>query len=268
MTSLRDRIAVVDRSAAGLRIEQPADGVRMLVLDRPARVNALDTATILALIDALNTLADDDATRVVVITGANGAFSAGADLDTIDLGGERRDDVENLMRHLMQMGPLVHALPQPTIAAMNGPTVGGALAVALACDLRIASPDASFLAPFIHMGLLPDCGATWLVPRLIGEGPALELMLTGRPLHARQAHDIGLLTHLADDPATAAIELATTIARRPPEAVRMTKELVRTAATGTLAAAVEREAIAQADAFASHEFGARYHAWRLARTPD
>jgi enoyl-CoA hydratase len=241
VTRLQDRIAVVDRSAAGLRVEQPADGVRMLVLDRPARRNALDTATILALIDALNVLVDDDVTRVVVITGANGAFSAGADLDTIDLAGEPRGDIEDFMRLVMQIGPLVYDLPQPTIAAMNGPTVGGALAVALGCDQRIASPDASFLSPFIHMGLLPDCGATWLIPRLIGEGPALELMLSGRPLPARHAHVIGLATHLADDPVSAAIDLATTIARRPPEAVRTTKQLVRAGATGTLAAAVERE---------------------------
>jgi enoyl-CoA hydratase/carnithine racemase len=268
MTSLLDRIATVDRFASGLRIEQPAEGIRMLVLDRPAQLNALDTATIRGLIDELEALADDDATRVVLITGANGAFSAGADLDTIDLRGESRKDIEALMRLVMQIGPLVRALPQPTIAVMTGPTVGGALAIALGCDLRIAGHDASFLAPFIHMGLLPDCGATWLIPRLIGEGPALELMLTGRPLGARQAHEIGLVTHLADDPAAAAIDLATTIARRPPEAVRTTKQLVRDNTTSTLADAVGREAVAQAAAFASPEFGALYDAWRASRTPD
>lgn len=255
-------------STTGLRVTRPADGVCRLTIDGPATCNALDRSTVDALIDTLGSLADDAATRVVILTGAEGFFSAGANFGSIDLRDQPAVEIESLMHVVMQIGPLLHALPQPTIAAIDGPAAGAGLSLALACDLRIAGPTARFLAPFIHMGLIPDCGATWLLPRIIGEGPALELMLTGHPCGADKAHRLGLVTHLAEDPTTAALDLARIIGARPPDAVRTIKRLVRDGAASSLEDAVDREAVAQALAFSHPDFGARLDAWRASRRPE
>jgi enoyl-CoA hydratase/carnithine racemase len=256
-------VAAVD----GLRVEVPTSGVRQLVLDRPGYVNALDRALAARIAAELELAAADPDLRALIVTGAGGAFSAGADLGMIDLRGRDRTEVLALMREVMRFGGLMRALPMPTIAAIEGPVVGGALALALGCDIRLAAPDATFLSPFVHMGLVPDCGESWLIPRMIGDGPALEFMLTGTSITAADAARLGLVTRISDSPATDAVELSATIARRPATAVRATKRLVRESLVGEISEAIEREAIAQTDAFLGPEFAATYEAWRTTRRP-
>lgn len=268
MSSAADWLRAAGQEGGGVRREDPADGVRLLVLDRPAVLNAFDGATIGRLIAELEQVAAEPDVRALVVTGAEGAFSAGADLNAIDFRGEVAGELEGLMREITRVGALVHELAQPTIAAIDGPVAGGALGIALACDIRLAAPRASFLSPFVHMGLVPDCGATWLMARLMGEGAALEMMLAGRPLDAAGAERAGLVTRVCDDPLVEALELAETLARRPPAAVRATKRLVREAGGGDLPAAIERESVAQAEAFAGAEFAAHFEAWRASRRPD
>ncbi|HEX4107720.1 MAG TPA: enoyl-CoA hydratase-related protein [Solirubrobacteraceae bacterium] len=258
----------VAQRRSGVRVEEPAEGVRLLVLDRPAQRNALDAGVIGTLLEELGRVGEDASVRALVLHGAGGAFSAGADFGGIDFRGLRREEIEPVMRAVLPLGQLLYDVPQPTIAAISGPVAGGALGLALACDVRIGGPDASFLSPFIHMGLVPDCGATWLMPRLAGEGRALELMLGGRPIGAAAAERAGLLTRVENDPLAEALELARTLARRPPQAVRLTKRLVREAGGGDLRAAIEREAVAQAQAFAGAEFEAGFEGWRDNRRPD
>lgn len=259
-------IAEIDPAAARLRVERPADGVAMVVLDEARAMNAIDMATFGGLLEELERIGDDRDVRAVVLTGAGGVFSAGGELADIDrVRHASAAEIEALMHHITHVTALLHALPQTTIAAIDGPAAGGGLSFAAVCDLRLASPRASFLAPFIHMGMVPDCGLTWSLPRLIGAGPALRMMLTGRPVDAAEALRIRLVDELSEDPAAAATALAATIARRPAQAVAATRRLVRQAADADLQQALDREAVAQSVAMTSPEFATILHAWRTTR---
>lgn len=261
--------AHLEPTAAGLRAEQPVAGVAVLVLDRAEHLNAIDGAMFVALLEQIERIRTDRAVRAVVLTGANGAFSAGGDLEEIGLIGDHdRDKIEVKLAHLMRVSSHLHALPQPTIASIDGPVVGGALGLALACDIRLASPRALFLSPFIRMGLVPDCGVSWLLPRLIGDSHALELMLAGRPIDAHRAEAIGLISHICGDPLEQAIELATTFANRPPTAVAATKQLVRDVAHTDLDSAIAHEAAAQATALKDPEFASSFKHWRASLGTD
>jgi enoyl-CoA hydratase/carnithine racemase len=258
-----------DASAAGVRVQRGADGVCLLVLDRPGCLNALDPQILNCLLRELESIAVDPGVRAVVLTGAGGAFSSGADLNLIEgLTEMPEGETMRFLAEVMRVSSLLWSLPQPTIAAVEGAAVGAGMSLALACDVRIASPRAVLFASFIRMGLLPDCGASWLLPRLIGEGAALELLLAGRPVDAEQALRTGLVSRVCEDPGQSALELAATFARRPATAVAATKRLVRQVAGGSLADAIETEAAAQAAAFHRNEFSDTIDAWRLSRTVD
>lgn len=255
-------------SHSGLLVRQRPDGIRVLTFDRPGRHNSIDDALLTALVHELEAITENSGVRAVVLTGANGTFSAGGDFTTIaELGdSSERAVTENLSR-TMRAAALLWALPQPTFAAIDGPAVGAGMSLALACDIRIASPTAMFLPSFIQMGLVPDTGASWLLPRLIGEGRALQLLLAGRPVDAPRAHELGLVSQVSTDPLLVSLELAAQYTRRPRAAVAI-KRLLRTAAAGDLAAAIDLEASAQAAAFHGGEFTAAFDSWRTSRTVD
>ena len=254
---------------AGLRVDHPADGVRALVFDHQECRNVLDIEVLTRLSHELTLIRTDSAVRAVILTGANGAFSSGADFAALeDLSQRSETEVAELLARLMRVVDLLWALPQPTIAAIDGPAVGGGMSLALACDIRVGSPTMALFPPFIRMGLLPDMGASWLLPRLIGEGAALQLLLTGRPTDAESALRIGLVHQLSDDAFATALDLATTFAARPPAAVRATKRLLRGAADGTLAQAIDLEAGAQAAAIHGNEFADLFATWRATRSAD
>jgi enoyl-CoA hydratase/carnithine racemase len=263
---------IATRSApigAGLRVDHPANGVRALVFDNRESRNALDLAVLTRLSHELALIRNDSAVRTVILTGANGAFSAGADFAALeDLSQQSETEVAELLAQLMGVVDLLWALPQPTIAAIDGPAVGGAMSLVLACDIRVGSPTMALFPPFIRMGLLPDMGASWLLPRLIGEGAALQLLLTGRPTDGESALRMGLVDQLSDDAFATALDLATTVAARPAAAVQATKRLLRRAAEGTLAQAIDLEAAAQAAAIHGHEFADTFAAWRATRSAD
>ncbi|MFI1918128.1 enoyl-CoA hydratase/isomerase family protein [Nocardia sp. NPDC020380] len=253
---------------AGLRVQRRPDGLCVLTLDRPATHNAITDELFTALIRQLDTIATDPTVHAVVLTGANGTFSAGGDFATIaQLGNAAEPVVAANLSRTMRASALLWALPQPTIAAIDGPAVGGGLGFALACDIRLASPTAMFLPSFIRMGLLPDCGVSWLLPRLIGEGPALQMLLAGRPVDAQRARELGLVSQVSSDPLQAALDLAATLTRHP-EAAVATKRLLRTTATVDLATAIDFEAVAQAAAFQRGEFASSFDSWRTKRIAD
>lgn len=268
-TDLLEAAGGPDASDSGIRVQRGADGVCLLVLDRPGCLNALNEQLLRYVLRELESIAEDPGVRAVVMTGAGGAFSSGADLNVIEGALEMPEaETTRLLADLMRVSSLLWSLPQPTIAAVDGAAVGAGMSLALACDVRIGSPRAVFFASFIRMGLLPDCGASWLLPRLIGEGAALELLLAGRPVDAEQALRIGLVSRVCEDPGQSALELAATFARRPATAVAATKRLVRQVAGGSLADAIETEAAAQAAAFHRNEFSDTIDGWRLNRTID
>ncbi|WP_037182214.1 enoyl-CoA hydratase/isomerase family protein [Rhodococcoides fascians] len=208
------------------------DGVVVIEMNRPHRLNAMSVE----LIDDLHALWDALATRrdirVVILTGAGRGFCAGLDLVDYD-GDQGSDSASPQPRFAMQerIAALVtksRALPQIVIAAVNGPAAGGGLALALAADIRVASRSASFGVSFIRIGLSgADIGVSWLLPRLIGASRAFELLLTGRMIDAAEAERIGLVASLTDEPVVdAATRLAREVVANSPMGVRMTKQVM------------------------------------------
>jgi enoyl-CoA hydratase/carnithine racemase len=253
----------------GLRVDDPAEGIRVLVLDRPERRNPLDVDLLTRLAHELALVRTDSAVNAVILTGANGAFSSGADFVLIEQLSQRPEvEVAELLALHMRVVDMLWSLPHPTIAAVDGPAVGAGMSLALACDIRVGSPTMSLLPSFVRMGLLPDMGASWLLPRLIGEGAALEFLLAGRPIDAERALRMGLVHYLHDDALATALDLATTFAARPHAAVVATKQLLRSAAGGDLARAVDLEAGAQAAAVHGNEFIDMFATWRTTRNAD
>src|SRR6202171_5976966 len=162
-------------------------------------MNAIGALTRKQLGEAIKQVERDDAVRVVVLTGSGRAFCSGADVtEMLNEGGMRTpEDVGNVLRNeYMPMLTRLRTMPKPVIAAMNGPAVGIGASYALACDIRIATPEAYILEAFINIGLAPDGGVSWLLPRLAGTGVAYEMFFTGKPLQAADAHRLGVITRL------------------------------------------------------------------------
>jgi enoyl-CoA hydratase len=217
-----------------LQVDHPHEGVTRITLDRPQRLNAMNAALIAELHEVLADVATDRACRVVVLTGAGRGFCAGIDLTGYGdaPGSEALDRVGATFAtqtHIAALVPRLRSLPQPVIAAVNGPAAGGGLALALASDIRIASATARFNVAFVRLGLSGcDIGVSWLLPRLIGASRAWELMLTGRIIDAEEADRIGLVLRVVpdDELQEAALETAELIAATAPWGVRMTKEVM------------------------------------------
>jgi 2-(1,2-epoxy-1,2-dihydrophenyl)acetyl-CoA isomerase len=234
------------------------DRVATLTLDRPDALNALTVPLKEALIEAFRTIAADDAVRAVVLTGAGRAFCAGQDLR------ERLEpDASPLETEIrVRFNPLILArrrLPKPIVGAVNGIAAGAGASLAFACDIRLAAEDASFLLAFGRVGLIPDSGATWLLPRLIGSARAAELALTGEALTAEGAERLGLVAKVV--PAEELVPVAQALARRladgAPRAIALTKEALERGWDASLEAHLETEAILQgiAGATADHAEG-------------
>ena len=219
-----------------------ADGILTLELARPERRNALNPRLREELCAALAAAATDEATRVVVLTGADGHFCAGADL--LDL------NVEGLADEMAALGDMIlalRALPQPVIAKVRGHAAGAGANLALACDLVIADESARFTQIFARVGLSPDLGGTWLLPRLVGAQRARELALLGDEVDGQTAAQIGLVMRCvpADELDAAVGELAARLVGYSPQAQARTKHLLDDAWSTTFAEALEREAAAQ-----------------------
>lgn len=214
-------------------ISTPQDGVTLLTLNRPEKLNAMNVELITELHDALSGVHADASCRAVVLTGAGRGFCAGLDLTGYGTvpGSEGRGQVVggfSTQQHIAALIPQLRALRVPVIAAVNGPAAGGGLALALGSDIRIAGASARFNVAFVRIGLSGcDIGVSWLLPRLIGASRAWELMLTGRIIDATEADRIGLVTRVVPDDELlgSALETASLIAANSPWGVRMTKEV-------------------------------------------
>lgn len=226
--------------------------VATVTLNRPAALNALTIPMKERLLAILGDVGANSAIRAVVLTGAGRAFCAGQDLrerlapDAPPL----RDELE------LRYNPIVRALrsmPQPVIAAINGVAAGAGASLAFACDLRIAAEGASFTLAFGRIGLVPDSGATWTLPRLVGAARAAEILLVGDPVTAAEALRIGLVSRVVppEDLAAEAAGLAARLAAGAPLATTLTKRLLRAAADHDLDAALAAEASAQGQAGSS-----------------
>ncbi|MGY2084022.1 enoyl-CoA hydratase/isomerase family protein [Blastococcus sp. SYSU DS0539] len=234
-----------------VRITTPMPGVTTLTLDRPDRLNALDAGLVAELSAALDRIAADRDCRVVVLTGAGRAFCAGLDLGGYDADDERVDRLGEALgtldrqREIAHLAEQLHRLPQPVIAAVNGPAAGGGLALVCASDIRLAAGSAVFAVGFIRAGYSAcDIGVSWLLPRLVGAGRAHELMLTGRRFTAAEAREMGLVVAVVPDADLEERALATAreILANPPASVELTKQgMWISLETPSFSAAVEFE---------------------------
>src|ERR671918_655394 len=226
-------------------------GILTITLNRPDKLNALTGAMSDELLDVFTTVRDDPAVRALVVTGAGRGFCAGQDLAEFEeayRSGERPDIRDHLVRTYHRLIPRVVETPKPVIAAVNGVAAGAGVSLAVACDLRIASEDARFTQAFVKIGLVPDSGGTWLLPRVIGYARALELSITGEVIDAETALEIGLVNRVVDGDALEdeVSGLAARLAAMPTAAIGETKALLREAALLDLDAALHAEAEAQA----------------------
>lgn len=232
-----------------------ADGVATITLDRPDALNSFDRRLKEELLAALKAVERDRAVRAVILTGAGRAFSAGQDLkerqgaDVPDLGTELRE----------RYNPIVLAmrrLEKPIIGAVNGVAAGAGCSIALACDLRIAADTASFIVVFGRVGLVPDTGLTWVLPRLVGLARAAELAFTTDPVDAPTAERWGLVNRVvpADSLMDEARALATRLAASAPLALALAKRGFQHALDSDLAEALEFEAQLQTIAGRSSDY--------------
>lgn len=225
------------------------DGVARITLNKPNKLNALSWdswAEIETVIEAAN---DDDAVKCVLITGAGRGFSAGTDLTVTESDARPRPykGRTGALRTTFLCTATVYDCRKPTIAAVNGVSVGAGLSLALACDIRIASETARFSAIFIKRGLAADTGATWFLPRMIGMERALEMLYTGRLVDAKEAERIGLVSEVVapDELQARANALAREIARGPTLAVEINKRLAREGMERNLTEHIEAEQFLQ-----------------------
>ncbi len=228
-------------------------GVALVTLQRPEKMNALGPQLVHELLRAVESTAHDDAVKVMVLTGAGRGFCAGADVSggaaAQELGREL-DEADGYRRHaeapIGHWGVLFSAMrnyPKPIIAAVNGPAAGAGMSLALVCDIRIASTNARFVSAFVHRAISPDTGSSYHLPRLIGSGRALEMMLTGDSVDAASAERWGLVNRVVEPERVVAeaMELAERIARGPSIAVELTKRLVSRSDGADFETQLERE---------------------------
>lgn len=219
--------------------EELVPGVGLLTLNRPDVRNALSFELRQELIDALADFARNDAIRCVVLTGGPDVFAAGADLKQLS----RMGPIDMLEAAPERYWQAISAFPKPLIAAVNGLALGGGFELVMHADIIVAGQSATFGLPEVKLGLLPGAGGTQRLPRAIGKSPAMRFLLTGDPIPAPLAAELGLLSDVVPDDQVleAATEIASKIARRPPLAVRMIKQCVLKGADLPLDAGLEIE---------------------------
>jgi 2-(1,2-epoxy-1,2-dihydrophenyl)acetyl-CoA isomerase len=253
-----------------LRIER-IGAVARLVLARPEKLNSLTAGVHAELRAALEALAADDNVRVVVLTGEGRAFSAGQDLTEtlprdeqgrVDLGPPLARDYNPLILRLVDY-------PKVTIAALNGPAVGASMNIALACDIVLAARSAYLQEAFVHIGLVPDAGGTWLLPRIVGPRLASALMLTGDRILADEAKSMGLVYRVFEDAEFEAgvAEFARVLAQGPALAHRLMKRALRDSLASDLESQLDLEAALQREAGFSKDFAEGVSAFREKRPP-
>ena len=229
-----------------------AGAVARITLNRPDKLNALTQVMSDELLDAFTSIHGDDGVRAVLLTGAGRGFCAGQDLTEFEASyraGERPDIEEHLRRTFHRLIPVVVDTPQPVVAAVNGVAAGAGVSLAAACDIRVASEDARFTQAFVKIGLVPDSGGTWLLPRVIGYARALEMSLTGDMVDAREALDMGLVGRVfpTDSFGREAGALADRLAAMPTKALAATKRLFRGSMASDLESALVAEGKAQSE---------------------
>jgi 2-(1,2-epoxy-1,2-dihydrophenyl)acetyl-CoA isomerase len=236
-----------------IRLETSPAAVATITIARPDRLNALSGQTVDELRAAVEEAGSSGA-RCLLLTGEGRGFSSGADL--AGSGGLPEDVGASLEKHFNPLIEAVFALPIPVVAAVNGPCAGAGCSLALAADIVVAARSAYFLQAFVNIGLIPDAGATWLLPRLAGRARAMEMMMLGDRVPAEQALEWGLISRVVDDEAleSEAAALAVRLAQGPTVALGLIRKLAREAGDVPLSQALAAERVAQRQAGETEDF--------------
>ena len=244
-------------------IEEHDDKVRILRLNRPEVMNALDTELVGALGAALARASNDDSVRAVLLTGAGGSFCSGADLKEALATLGQGQSLGARVGPFQEMVRVIAGAPQPVVAAVDGAAVGFGADLALACDLRVLSERAYLQEKFVGIGLMPDGGATFHLPRLVGLGRALELLLLGEKIEAPKALELGLANRVVPVEAlhAEALALCHRLAAGPPLALSRIKSATRDALSSTLDEALARENVGQTELLHSADLAEGVSAW-------
>ena len=252
-----------------------AGAVRTLALNRPQALNSFTVAMHGELMAALEAAAAEPAVRCVVLTGSGRGFCAGQDLNDaaiaprLDSSGTATDAGEAVERYYKPLVLRLRSMPVPTIAAVNGVAAGAGANVALGCDIVVAARSASFIQAFAKIGLVPDAGGTWLLPRLVGRANAIALAMLGEKLPAEDAVRIGMIWKCVDDASFAAEvqALATRLASMPTRALVATRQAMDASQSLDLAAALSHEAGVQSTLGYGHDFKEGVAAFLAKRAP-
>ena len=249
-----------------IHLEQSPAAVATITLNRPDSLNALSGAMLGELRTAVESLPGSGA-RCLLLTGEGRGFSSGADLAG---GGDLPEDVGDALERYYN--PLLEALfdlPIPFVAAVNGPAAGAGCSLALAADIVIAARSAYFLQAFVNIGLIPDAGATWLLPRLAGRARAMEMMMLGERIPAEQALEWGMIARVVEDEVLAeeAMVLAARLAQGPTVALGLIRQLARNSGSLPLAEALGAERVAQRTAGETDDFKSAVVAFLQKRQP-
>jgi 2-(1,2-epoxy-1,2-dihydrophenyl)acetyl-CoA isomerase len=247
-------------------------GVLTLTLNRPEKFNAFNVALHAALADALTHAHANDACRVIILTGAGRGFCAGQDLNdrTVKAGATQRPDLgESMDKRYNPLIRAIKAMPKPIICAVNGAAAGAGANIALACDIVIAARSAKFLQAFARLGLLPDSGGTWTLPRLVGEARARALILLAEPIAAEQAEAWGMIHRAVDDTSlmAEARAIADKLAVGPTYGYGLIKQALNASATNTLDAQLDLERDLQRLAGSTDDYAEGTRAFMEKRAP-
>lgn len=250
-----------------IRVVQGPDAVATITLNRPESLNALNAAMLDELRAAVESLPGAGA-RALLLTGEGRGFSSGADL--AGSGGLPEDVGAALEAHFNPLVEALFACPLPIVAAVNGAAAGAGCSLALAADIVVAGRSAYFLQAFINIGLIPDAGATWLLPRLAGRARAMEMMMLGERVPADKAAEWGLISRVVEDDelAVEGAALAARLAAGPTVAYGLLRGLARTAEQSSLSDALAAERIAQREAGHTQDFKAAVLAFLQKQKPS
>jgi len=246
--------------------------IATIKLNRPDKLNAFGGPMREEILDVLAKVGADNTIRVVIVTGEGRGFSAGGDIDNLKQLRENKDEegFRRVLAHGQKITRMMRSLPKAVIAAVNGPCAGAGFSFALGCDIRIASDAATFGASFSRIGLHPDWGASWFLPKLVGSANACELIFTGSMISAEEAQRIGLVNRVVPHAQLmpSVLELAATVAKSAPRVLRLAKESIYRSLNSDMESAFGREGEVQMECFYSDDFLEGLTAFKEKRRPQ
>lgn len=247
------------------------DGIGTITFNRPDKMNALSKTSFKEFIQSLHKMDTDKEVRVVIITGAGRAFTSGLDLAESKNGqDEEALQVVPIQDSTAWIAHIIRNMTKPVIASINGIAVGGGFTIALACDIRIASEDAKMGAAFLRVGLVPELGSTYNLPRLVGIAKACELIFTAKTVNAKEAKEIGLVNEVVpgDQLQSFTMKMASDITEAAPLALQLAKKALYQGLDTDIVTALQFEQLSQSTCFKSYDFQEGIQAFFGRRKPE